>query len=132
MAVEGYRRKGFSGELEQARRALSAAGVSLNLDIDPMDICPKLETVLALVVREAVTNVIRHARASACRIGLHRTNEVLVLTVEDDGIGGARPYGSGLAGMLERVHAAGGRFDMNSTRGVAVRAAFPLTPGTAS
>ena len=131
-AVEGYRSKGLSGELQHARRALSGSGVSLEVDVDPIQVVPKLETVLALVVREAVTNVMRHAGASACRIALHRLDSGLVLTVEDNGVGGARPTGGGLTGMLERVSAAGGRLDIDGTRGVAIRATFPVSPETAS
>jgi two-component system sensor histidine kinase DesK len=126
-AVEGYRSRGLCGELRRAKRALSASGVALDLDVDRIHVVPRLETVLALVVREAVTNVMRHARATACRIGLHRTDGSLVLTVEDNGIGGARPTGSGLSGMVERVSAAGGRLDIDSKNGVAIRATFPWT-----
>ncbi len=131
-AVEGYRGRGFSGELQRARQALSASAVSIDLDVAPIHLVPKLETVLALVLREAVTNVIRHAKASVCRIGLHRTDDSIVLTVTDNGIGGTRPNGSGLAGMLERVHAAGGRLDIESEHGVAIRATFPWSRDLAS
>jgi two-component system sensor histidine kinase DesK len=131
-AVEGYRGRGFAGEIQRARRALSASGVSLDVDVEPVHVVPKLETVLALVLREAVTNVIRHAKASACRIGLHRTESSLTLTVEDNGVGGVRPSGSGLAGMLERVRSAGGRLDIDGTNGVAIRATFPWSGEAAS
>jgi two-component system sensor histidine kinase DesK len=124
-AVEGYRGKGFSGELERAKRALSASGVSLDVDVEPIQLIPKLETVLALVLREAVTNVMRHAKASACRVRLQRLERSLVLTVEDNGIGGVHSNGSGLAGMRERVKSAGGRLDIESANGVAIRATFP-------
>jgi two-component system sensor histidine kinase DesK len=130
-AVEGYRSKGLSGELLHARRALSASGVTLDVDVESIHIVPTLETVLALVLREAVTNVMRHARATTCRIRLHRRESSLVLTVEDNGIGGARP-GAGLSGMLERVRSAGGRLDIDSTNGVAIRATFPWSGETAS
>jgi two-component system sensor histidine kinase DesK len=131
-AVEGYRSRGFPGELQRATRALAASGVSVDVDVEPIEVIPKLETVLALVLREAVTNVIRHARASVCRVGLHGTNTSVVLTVEDNGIGGVRPTGSGVAGMLERVQAAGGRLDIQSANGVAIRASFPRAPEVAS
>jgi two-component system, NarL family, sensor histidine kinase DesK len=130
-AVEGYRGRGFSGELQRARQALSASGVSLEADVERIHLVPKLETVLALVLREAVTNVMRHAKASACRVGLHRTEDGLVLTVEDNGTGSVRPNGTGLAGMLERVTSAGGRLDIESANGVAIRATFPWS-GVAS
>ncbi len=131
-AVEGYRGRGLAGELQRAKQALSASGVSFDMEIEPIQMVPKLETVLALVVREAVTNVMRHAKASACRVGLHCTDGSLVLTVEDNGIGGVRPGGSGLAGMLERVKSAGGRLDIDSADGVAIRATFPWSREVAS
>ena len=90
---------------------------------------PTLETVLALVLREAVTNVMRHARATVCRIRLRRMPGNLVLTVEDNGVGGAHPTGSGLKGMLERVRSAGGRLEIDGSNGVAIRATFPWTEG---
>jgi two-component system, NarL family, sensor histidine kinase DesK len=124
-AVEGYRGRGFSGELQRAKQALSASSVSFDMDIEPVHVVPKLETVLALVLREAVTNVIRHAKASVCRVGLHGTDNSVVLTVEDNGIGGLRPNGSGLAGMRERVQSAGGRLEIESANGIAIRATFP-------
>ena len=133
-AVEGYRGRGFSGELQRAMLALSASGVSLDVDdVEPIRLVPKIETVLALVLREAVTNVIRHAKASACRVGLHRTdNGLVIMTVEDNGIGTVHLNGSGLAGMLERVKSAGGRLDIASTNGVAIRATFPWSQEIAS
>ena len=68
----------------------------------------------------------RHAHASACRVGLHAlTDGRLVLTVQDNGVGGVHPAGSGLVGMLERVRAAGGSLDIESAAGVAIRASFP-------
>lgn len=128
-AVEGYRGKGFAGELQRARRALSASGVSLDVDVETISVVPKLETALALVLREAVTNVMRHANASACRIGLHGVDATLTLTVQDNGVGGVRRSGSGLAGMRERVNSAGGRLDIDSTDGVTIRASFPWSGG---
>ena len=113
-------------------QALSASGVTFDIEIEPLPMVPKLETVLALVLREAVTNVIRHAKASVCRVGLHGTDNCVVLTVEDNGIGGVRANGSGLAGMRERVQSAGGRLEIESANGVAIHATFPPPQEAAS
>jgi two-component system sensor histidine kinase DesK len=131
-AVEGYRGRGFAGELQRATKALSTSGVSVDLDVEPIQMIPRLETALALILREAVTNVIRHAKASVCRVGLHGTETGVVLTVEDNGIGGVWRNGSGLAGMHERVHTAGGRLDIDSANGVVIRATFPRPREVAS
>ena len=88
---------------------------------------------LAWTIREAVTNVIRHARASRCRIQLTTATGTALLEVVDDGVGPARhpaPIGSGLAGLAERLAAAGGTVDTGPAerRGFRLRARLPMGP----
>jgi two-component system sensor histidine kinase DesK len=72
---------------------------------------PRHRTVLAWVLREAVTNVVRHSDADECWVEL-ATNR---LTVRDDGRGlGERPEGNGIRGLRERVEAAGGRLSIET------------------
>lgn len=127
-AVEGYRVRGLVGELESARVALGAAGVRLDANIAPMTLSPKHETVLALVLRESVTNVVRHAGASVCGVDFGVEKGNLVLTIHDDGVGGPLREGSGLLGMRERVVSAGGKLDVETDKGVTVRARLPPEP----
>jgi two-component system sensor histidine kinase DesK len=87
-AVHGYRGERLDQELANARTALEAAGVSLTTAIDPVAIGANEERALALGVREAITNVIRHARASHCSIALRQHDGTIVLVIEDDGVGG--------------------------------------------
>ena len=131
-AVEGYRDRGFSGELRSAGRALSSAGVRLDINVNPVTLSPRQETALALALRETVTNVVRHAQASVCRVTFGVDEGDLVLTIHDDGVGGPLREGSGLAGMRERVAAAGGRLDIETMRGVTVRVRFPFADVAAS
>jgi len=104
-AVEGYREISLSGELARAKEALAAAGITARtptaLDQVPADLVEPF----AWTVRECVTNVLRHSRASTCTI----TVTPMSLTVADDGVGvgGARGSGNGLAGLRERASAAG-------------------------
>ena len=125
-AIEGFRNKGFAGELWNARRALDAAGITLEADVEPMAAPPRQETVLALILREAVTNVIRHAGATRCRITLAADASDIALVVEDDGRGGEPVYGNGLAGMRERVTAAAGSIVISGERGMRVSVRLPL------
>ena len=69
-AVYGYRGERLDEELATARTALEAAGVALDLDVPAVALDPDQERTLSLGLREAVTNVIRHARAGSCRITL--------------------------------------------------------------
>ena len=107
-AVSGYRAQGLSGELANARRVLEGAGIAVSSAMDPVDLTADQETALALALREGVTNVVRHARATRCRIRLHPEGGRIRFEIEDNGIGGTLTEGSGLAGMRARVAALGG------------------------
>jgi two-component system sensor histidine kinase DesK len=114
-AVAGMRGATLAAEIERARRVLSAANVaaSVNTAVEPED--PEREAVLAMALREAVTNVIRHSGARSCAIGLETGPQgMLRLTVVDDGRGGDIREGSGLSGMRARLSAAGGALEVTS------------------
>jgi two-component system, NarL family, sensor histidine kinase DesK len=124
-AVEGYRGHGLRGELKSAADALGAAGVTLAADVEPVTLPPKHETVLALAVREAVTNVVRHAHATVCRISVKEHDGRVVLRVEDNGVGGVPREGNGLAGMRERVTAIGGTLTLDGGSGLHLTVTVP-------
>ena len=107
--VRGYQSRSLLAEAEQARAALSAAGVEVQCDFDAPKIPAAQEGVLALALREAVTNVIRHANASSCDLTLREENGVCRLEVKDNGCGRLAPEGVGLTGMRQRVEALGGK-----------------------
>ena len=117
-AVSGYRGTGLAAELDRAEAALAAAGVMLVVT-GPAEPLPEDDDALfGWVVREGATNVVRHARATECRITWQWADGVARLEVSDDGAGAAgaaRPAGGGLAGLRERVAAAGGRFEARPT-----------------
>jgi two-component system sensor histidine kinase DesK len=113
-AVAGQREVGLAGELANAREMLGAAGIAVEHAATPVPLSPTEEAMLALAMREAVTNVVRHAGASNCRITLSTDGTNRLLAVEDDGRGKRSPDGNGIAGMRERVSALGGRLDVDS------------------
>jgi signal transduction histidine kinase len=91
-----------------------------------------VESAAYFVAAEALTNVTKYARASTARVTATRTAEHLVLTVDDDGVGGARlSPGSGLAGLADRLAALDGTLTVSSRpgEGTHVRAEIPLTAG---
>lgn len=104
-AVEGYRELTLPGELARARAALAAAEIRAELPNTTDDIPTDLRDLFAWTVREGVTNVIRHSRASTCRIVLTPSSA----EVCDDGVGAdaGATAGSGLHGLRERAAAAG-------------------------
>ena len=123
--VKGYRGS-LGEELKQVRMALEAAGITHDLPLVPPSLPSTYEGGLALVLREAVTNVIRHSGASRVRIGLETAPEGVHLTIEDDGRGlGHSVEGNGLLGMRERVTALGGTLSVESGSGTRLSVLLP-------
>jgi two-component system, NarL family, sensor histidine kinase DesK len=107
-AVSGYRGEGLDAEIRHAQRSLLSAGVKLTTALEPVNCSPSQLNVLCLALREAVTNIVRHAHATACHIALREEDRTIHFTVEDNGLGGQIREGNGLRGMRERVHSMGG------------------------
>lgn len=125
-AVAGYRSEGLPAEIARARLALDAARVKLEHFVQPVEPGPARETVLALALKEAVTNVIRHSGAQTCHIYLEEKDGEVRLEVRDDGRGGAAPFGVGLSAMRERVEALGGRMERRVDDGTALIVSLPV------
>jgi two-component system sensor histidine kinase DesK len=84
------------------------------------------ESVLSLAVREAVTNVVRHAQASTCRMRLEQQNGNCRLEIQDDGRGLSNGEGNGLRGMRERVEMLGGTLQRSTESGTTLTITLPL------
>ncbi|MFP5247461.1 MAG: sensor histidine kinase, partial [Thermoanaerobaculia bacterium] len=126
-AVSGYRSGGFQLEVQHARSALAAAGATLECEVHTQaQLPPSHEAVLCLALREAVTNIVRHANARHCRVSLDVARDNALLTIADDGRGGDEPFGSGLSGMRERVEVLGGSLTRDGHRGTTLRVTLPL------
>ena len=125
-AIAGYRSEGLQAELARAGLALESSGVKLEYFAQPVEPGPARETVLALALKEAVTNVIRHSGARTCRISLQEENGEVVLEIRDDGRGGSAPFGIGLSSMRERVEGLGGRMERRGEEGTVLIVALPL------
>jgi two-component system sensor histidine kinase DesK len=115
-AVTGFRAADLAAELASARLLLESSGVTLGYE-PPPPLSPELERPLALVLREAATNIARHAGASQAQVGFAREGGSLRMRIADDGRGGIDGEGNGLAGMRERVRALGGSLALASPRG---------------
>ncbi|MGH7776876.1 MAG: sensor histidine kinase [Candidatus Dormibacterales bacterium] len=109
-AVQGSRRPRLAEELAGARRALEAAGIALSLEEAAEPVPQTAEPVLAWTIREGATNVIRHSRASSCRIRIFSLAGMAGVEIVDDGSGPAPAgaEGTGLSGLAERIRPRGG------------------------
>lgn len=106
-AVANFREVTLAGELASGRELLRAAGVTADLPRAVDVVEPAYQELFGWVVREGLTNVVRHAHASTCTVRL--TSDSVEIT--DDGVGTAAMAGHGLSGLRERVTAAGGVVD---------------------
>lgn len=131
-AIGGYRARGLPAEIEAARRTLVSAGVVLHTegDLRPAALPAAQETVLSLALREAVTNIVRHAGATECRLRLLCEDGHYRLSVEDNGRA-ASPLreGNGLRGMRERVETLGGRLLLHKGPGTQLTIELPQHAG---
>jgi signal transduction histidine kinase len=94
----------------------------VSLEADEGRLPPQVEATAYFVACEALANVVKHAGATQARVSASRRNGVLVVAVEDDGVGGAgAAEGSGLRGLADRVEALGGRLRIESPAGGGTR-----------
>ena len=125
--IRGYRSQCLESEFAHAKSTLETAGVHVNAEAaSNMGLSPAQESVVALVVREAVTNVVRHARARNCNLRMIPLNGSCRLEIEDDGQGGQQTEGNGLRGMRERIEALGGTLERDTTAGTRLTIQFPV------
>ena len=113
--------------------ALAAIGdrlpLSVELDVAEERFETHVEATAYYIVAEALTNTVKHARASSAAVTIGRTDDVVRVEVRDDGCGGVdTSAGSGLIGLRDRAEAAGGTLVIVSPpgRGTAVTASLPL------
>ena len=131
-AVSGIRAAGIAAELAAAKLLLETDGVSFDYRFDDgfagHALPAGVEVALAMTVREAATNIQRHARAQRAEASFGMEGGDAVLRIIDDGRGGAIVPGNGLAGMRERLECLHGslRVDAGPGRGTRVEARVPL------
>jgi two-component system sensor histidine kinase DesK len=151
-AVTGMRSTRLATELATARSALSSAGIILTTQGVPPALPPAVETALAFVLMEGVTNVVRHAQARQCEVAFAQEDGDVVLRISDSGQEGgvlAAPHrqaladltampalpaeGHGVAGMRQRLTALGGTLTLQpGPSGTTLVARVPLSMGVSA
>jgi signal transduction histidine kinase len=118
------------------RAAVETLAEGSPLPIEPLDIpeerfSPVVESTVYFLISEALTNAVKHAQATSAAVRIAVAGRSLSVEIRDDGIGGAaaRPDGSGLSGLADRVGAVGGTLNVKSPpgAGTTLQADIPLT-----
>ena len=118
--------RGLAAALRE-RTALSLVPIALDVPATRWPLAH--EATLFFACAEALTNVTKHARASAIDVRVRASERAVVLTVADDGVGGADARGGvGLRGLADRVDALGGHVDVDTAhaRGTRISVELPL------
>ncbi len=122
---------GIGAALESAvEDARHLAGITIELDVTPnLGADTDRDLVIFRITQEAVTNIVKHARATHVAIHLARAGETMVLTISDDGVGTAGADGTGTYSMRERARLVGGTFERISEPGIGTRVVvrIPMT-----
>jgi two-component system sensor histidine kinase DesK len=100
-------------------------GLTVDCTLNDVVLSAMQESVFALILEEAATNVIRHAHAQCCCITVQATQDGVQLSVADDGQGSSRYDGFGLRGMRERLHLLGGSLHVWADHGTHLQASLP-------
>ena len=117
--VSDYRKSSLQVEMLNARLALETAGIKFDFSMGPEALPEKLDTQLSNILREGVTNIIRHSNATYCEVSLIKNAQGFHLEILDDGNAKSYKEGNGLKGMRERAQSLGGQFNIstgNATR----------------
>ncbi|GAB3783413.1 sensor histidine kinase [Dyella agri] len=134
-AVTGMRRSDLAAELVSARLMLEASNIAFDTVMPAvLDLSAEIEASLALVLREAVTNIHRHARATVACVVFSRETESFHMRISDNGRGGLAAHGNGISGMRERVRALGGTLAIDSParRGTTLDVEVPVRTASKS
>ena len=123
-AVDSYREVTLAGELATGRQLLRAAGITADFPRAVDDVDPAHRELFGWVVREGLTNIVRHSHATACAVRLSES----AIEITDNGVGGTAQAGNGLSGLRERVTAAGGSIDAGPARPAGWRLHVSLVP----
>ncbi|WP_216214617.1 sensor histidine kinase [Amycolatopsis aidingensis] len=119
--ASSYRELSLDEEAASARDLLTAANIEVTLRLERCELPPEVRTTLATVLREGVTNTLRHSSARRCEITLRRQGEGLMLEIVNDGVPGAGSRstegGSGIRNLAARVSALGGTLRAGTSEG---------------
>tara|TARA_B100001123_G_scaffold264834_1_gene294936 strand:+ start:4853 stop:5953 length:1101 start_codon:yes stop_codon:yes gene_type:complete len=124
-AVTGYRQKDLATELANAKTLLNSVEVEFHYHIPGTPLPANIDNALGFIVREAVTNLVKHANANRCCITLTEAAGILRLSIADNGSSEASPEGNGLKGMRERVAQLGGELSLDHTQGFSITVTVP-------
>ncbi len=128
--VTDMRAATIAEELVQVQQILRAAGITYRYEgaVDFAELSPFTQNIVAMCIREAVTNVVKHSQATHCAISVQLFSEKMNIVVRDDGMGvsSQHSFGNGLRGMEERLALIEGRLVLSNHNGAVLEMTIPV------
>jgi len=129
--VKGFRKVGLAAELRGIKVALKAAEIKYSINSTPIRISSQIENVLSYILRESVTNIIRHSKATQCEFSIHHSGPNVEFGISDNGIGFLpNENGLGIEGMRTRIKLLGGKMKIKSSNGTTIQLKIPIRSNT--
>lgn len=129
--VSNYHEKDMASEISKAKILAQSADIRLTCQADALPKEGPLNSALAFVIRELMTNIIKHSNASQCRIEYQKNHGTHHLTISDNGklAGTSIKQGNGLRGIKERVEALRGNTNLSTDKGFCFSVEIPESVG---
>lgn len=126
--VTGYRTSDLNTELAHAKYVLESNDISFTYQFDEFKISEHINKELAIMLKELVTNILKHAEADRVNVGIKNINNQACLQIKDNGVGFKQKEneGFGLKGMIERVKKLNGNLSIESSSGTEININIPL------
>ncbi len=118
LAISGYRSRGLEAEIANTKLILASANIDFDAEVDLTLLSPLQEASLSLILREAVTNIVRHSKADKVKLVILEKTKNIVFEISDNGVGLHSKEGNGLKGIRERIEALGGQLEIESLKGL--------------
>ena len=123
--LSGYWELSLDAELKALTASLEEANIETTTKVTAADLPPVTETALAMCLREAVTNVLRHSESTRCELSIEINGDEIVARVADNGVGIKGAPGRGLSGMRQRVEQMAGSLNIFNADGTTVEVRLP-------
>ncbi|MBL4659401.1 MAG: sensor histidine kinase [Alcanivoracaceae bacterium] len=126
--VTGYRSSDLNTELAHAKYVLESNNIHFEYHFDDIELKDETNKELAIILKELVTNILKHAQADKAEVLIKQDNNMAVLLVQDNGKGFSKDSGEGfgLKGINERITKMSGQFKIESSSGAKLTVSVPL------
>ncbi|AYO30051.1 sensor histidine kinase [Biomaibacter acetigenes] len=125
-ALKGRESSGIDAVMELARNFEKNTSVKVDIKAQEIGLLPEQSVVLYRVVQEAITNAVKHGKATMVKVDIKEEGDKVIFDISDNGTGGEYKEGFGLENMKQRVEAIGGKLEVSGGEKFTIHGGFPV------